>query len=204
MADVGILALQGDFAAHGTVLRRLGARPREVRVEDDLAGCRALVIPGGESTTLRKLLRTSGLLEAIPAFHRDGGALFGTCAGAILLARRVIPEGASFDLIDADVERNAYGRQRESFEATVEPADGSEPYPMLFIRAPIIRRVGPEVEVLAAYHGRPVLARHGRVWICTGHPELTGDDRVHRNFLKSLEQDAAAPSGETAPVAGAL
>ena len=186
--QVGVLALQGDFSAHGAALQRAGARPVEVRTPADLEGCSGLVIPGGESTTLLHLLASSGLGEAILSFHRGGGALFGTCAGAILLARRVVPEQESLGILDVTVERNAYGRQRESFEASARPVEGIEglegpPLPMLFIRAPRLRDLGPGVEPMAWWGDEVVLARQGRILVATGHPELTPDLRVHGQFL---------------------
>lgn len=187
--NVGVLALQGDFAAHAAALRESGARTIEVRRTADLAACGALALPGGESTTLLKLMQPEGMLEAIREFHRGGKAIFGTCAGAILLAREVIPAQTSLGLVDVAVERNAYGRQRESFEATAISTDGFPggagiPLPMLFIRAPRLREPGPSVEVLATLGDEPVLARDGNVLLGTGHPELTPDRRIHRLFLE--------------------
>jgi 5'-phosphate synthase pdxT subunit len=180
---VGVLSLQGDFAAHARVLAACGAEPREVRIAADLQGCAALVLPGGESTTLLRLLATSGLDRAIPDFHRDGGALFGTCAGAILLAKEVThPRQESLGLLDATVERNHYGRQVDSFEDEV-PFAGGPPLPLVFIRAPAFTRVGPRVEVLARHRGLPILVREGRLLAATFHPELTEDARVHRLLL---------------------
>jgi 5'-phosphate synthase pdxT subunit len=193
--QVGVLALQGDFAAHAEALARSGARPVEVRVPDDLDGCAGLLIPGGESTTLLRLLEPHGLFDAIPAFHRCGGALFGTCAGAVLLAREVSPAQRSFALIDITVQRNAYGRQRESFEASAASTrafaaladNGTKAeLPMLFIRAPRIVARANDVEVLAHWAGDAVLVRQGRVMACTGHPELTPELRVHRMFVDAL------------------
>jgi 5'-phosphate synthase pdxT subunit len=182
---VGVLALQGDFAAHAGSLERAGAAASEVRTARELEGCAGLVIPGGESTTLLKLMEGSELPEAIVAFHLRGGALFGTCAGAILLAREVRPAQRSLGLIDLVVERNAYGRQRESFEGRARPLPplAGEPLPMLFIRAPRIVEVGRRVQVLATMDGDVILASQDRVLVTTGHPELAGDLRVHRLFL---------------------
>jgi 5'-phosphate synthase pdxT subunit len=200
---VGVLALQGDFEAHGGALRAAGADPVEVRVPADLSGCRGLVLPGGESTTLLLLLASSGLDRAIPQFRRAGGALFGTCAGAILLAKEVTrPVQPSLGLLDATVERNHYGRQVDSFEASV-PFPGQEggpgsarplprhpprPLPLVFIRAPAFVRVGKGVEVLLSHGGLPVLVREGRVMAATFHPEMTPDARVHRMFTEGLER----------------
>ena len=209
---VGILALQGDFAAHARALERVGAEHVEVRLPRDLHDCAGLLLPGGESTTLLRLLEPHGLLEAIPAFHRDGGALLGTCAGAILLADEVRPSQPSFALIDIAVERNAYGRQRESFEASAVATprlgaeENAEGMPMLFIRAPRIVRVGHNVQVLATWAGDPVLVRGERVLACTGHPELTRSLRVHRLFVEALGEPAAihrsAPRPRAATVRG--
>ncbi len=181
---VGVLALQGDFAAHARALRAVGAEPVEVRLPADLAGCAALVLPGGESTTLLLLLAASGLDRAIPAFHRAGGALLGTCAGAILLAKEVThPAQPSLGLLDATLERNHYGRQVDSFEAEAPFPGGGPPLPLVFIRAPAITRVGRGVEVLVEHGGLPVLVRQGRLLAGTFHPELTDDVRVHRLLL---------------------
>jgi len=211
-ARIGVLALQGDFAAHAHALRAAGAQPVEVRVPADLDGCAGLVLPGGESTTLLKLLEPHGLLTAIPAFHREGGALFGTCAGAILLARLVTPAQPALGLIDLVIQRNAYGRQRESSEGEAQPTpalerlllpgEGTVPLPMLFIRAPRFLALGSGVEPLATWRGETVLVRENRVWACTGHPELTGDLRLHRSFiacatLRRTRDPACAGAGAT-------
>jgi 5'-phosphate synthase pdxT subunit len=167
----GVLALQGDFAAHCAAIS--GAV--EVRTAGEIDALDALVIPGGESTAMLKLLEGSGIEDAVRRLIARGGAVFGTCAGAILLARRVIgSEQPSWGMIDIDVERNAYGRQVDSFEETIEPG-----YQGVFIRAPRIRRAGPEVEVLATLRREPVLVRQGRVFAATFHPELTDDRRVY-------------------------
>jgi 5'-phosphate synthase pdxT subunit len=167
----GVLALQGDFAAHCAAVS--GAV--EVRTAGDIDSLDAFVIPGGESTTMLKLLEGSGIEDAVRRMIARGGTVFGTCAGAILLARRVIgSEQPSWGMIDIDVERNAYGRQVDSFEETIEPG-----YQGVFIRAPRIRRAGPEVEVLATLRREPVLVRQGRVFAATFHPELTDDRRVY-------------------------
>ena len=179
---IGVLALQGDFAAHARALRAAGAGPvPEVRGPADLFGLDGLVIPGGESTALLLLLASSGLDLAIPEFHRRGGALLGTCAGAILMATEVVnPRQGSLGLLDATVERNHYGRQVDSFEAEAPFPGGGPPLPLVFIRAPAITRVGPGVEVLVSHGGLPVLVRRGLLLASTFHPELTGDLRVHR------------------------
>jgi 5'-phosphate synthase pdxT subunit len=157
---------------------------RAVRRVADLEGLSGLVIPGGESTTLLNLMADEPWFPALKAFHADGGAVMGTCAGAILVARRVVtPAQASLGLIDATVARNAFGRQVDSFETTLEaPALGGS-LPAIFIRAPRFTAVGPDVTVLACYEGEPVLVREGRVLALTFHPELTGDTRLHEHFL---------------------
>ncbi|MGO9056861.1 MAG: pyridoxal 5'-phosphate synthase glutaminase subunit PdxT [Candidatus Binataceae bacterium] len=170
---IGVLALQGDFAAHVAALP--GAV--EVRTAPEVDTLDVLVIPGGESTTLLKLLDGSGIEQSARRLLARGGAIFGTCAGAIILARQVTsPAQHSWGLIDIEVERNAYGRQIDSFEAPLEPP----PYQGVFIRAPRIVRAGTGVEVLARYRGEPVLVREGRVFAATFHPELTGDRHIHQ------------------------
>jgi pyridoxal 5'-phosphate synthase pdxT subunit len=193
VSTVGVLALQGGFEAHLHALARAGANAREVRRVAQLADLRALVVPGGESTTLLNLMADEPWFDAIRAFHADGGALFGTCAGAILLAREVRqPAQPSLGLLDAVAERNAYGRQVESFETLLEaPALGGL-VPGVFIRAPRLVGLGPRVEVLASRGGEPVLVRDGRVWAATFHPELTADPRVHRAFVESVTRVRAA------------
>jgi 5'-phosphate synthase pdxT subunit len=193
---IGVLALQGDFAAHIEALRRETIDGVEVRYASQLQEVDGLIIPGGESTTLLNLMADRRLEAPLRDFHARGGALFGTCAGAILLARSVSgPAQPSFGFIDIDVERNAYGRQRESFEtAGVVEAFGTDPLPMIFIRAPRIRRVGPGVEVLAASGGEPVMVRQGRVLAGTFHPELGGDGRPHRYFSAMARERVLAPS----------
>jgi 5'-phosphate synthase pdxT subunit len=159
---------------------------REVRETADLQGLAGLVLPGGESTTQLKLMEKNGFEEAIRAFHRGGGALFGTCAGLILLATGVRePAQRSLGLLDLDVVRNGFGRQIDSFEAEI-PWDEGDPLPGLFIRAPRISRVGQGVTVLARWQQEPVLVRSGRILAATFHPELTHQDRVHRYFLEDV------------------
>lgn len=193
---IGVLALQGDFAAHIEALARETIDGVEVRYASQLLEVDGLIVPGGESTTLLNLMADRRLEAPLRDFHARGGALFGTCAGAILLARSVSrPAQPSFGFIDIDVERNAYGRQRESFEtAEVVEAFGAAPLPMVFIRAPRIRRVGPGVEVIAATGGEPVLVRQGRVLAGTFHPELGGDGRPHRYFSTMARERVLAPS----------
>ncbi len=192
MAVAGVLALQGDFEAHARILRRAGAEAIEVRTAADLDAAYGLIIPGGESTTMLKLLREEDLFEGLRAFGQTR-PIFGTCAGAILLAKHVTaPAQVSLGLIDIDVERNAYGRQLDSRIVTIDAPglDGGK-MEAVFIRAPIIRRAGPEVGVLARYQGSPVLVEQGRHMAATFHPELTGDLRVHRYFLEKVEENAA-------------
>ncbi len=181
---IGILALQGDFEAHQRALERAGARGVQVRTAAELERADGLILPGGESTTMLKLLHVENLLEPLRRFgqHRP---VFGTCAGAILLASHVMnPTQESLALIDIDVERNAYGRQLDSRVAQIDGAQG--PMEAVFIRAPIIRRLGSGVRVLARYNGDPVLVEQGLHMAATFHPELTGDGRVHRLFLDKL------------------
>jgi 5'-phosphate synthase pdxT subunit len=192
MATIGVLALQGDFEAHGIALARVGAEPVMVRTAGELDGLDGLVIPGGESTTMLKLLDAEGLLAPLGEFG-ERRAIFGTCAGAILLAAGVSHPGqASLGLMDIDVERNAYGRQIDSRVAHLTPeaefAARTHPGDMeaVFIRAPVIRRAGPETRVLARYQGDPVLVEQGRHLVATFHPELTADTRVHALFLSKL------------------
>ena len=191
---IGVLALQGDFALHAKALARCGAEAVEVRKPAELADLDGLVIPGGESTTLLKLMDEWGFVPAIEKFHAEGKPIFGTCAGLIVLAREVEnPRQFSLGLIDVTVERNAYGRQRESFEASgAARLDGSPvPLEMVFIRAPRIRRVGPGVVPLAEHRGEPVLARQGTVLVATFHPELTEDTAVHRYFCDLVRRAQA-------------
>lgn len=188
---VGVLALQGDFALHRRALERCGAEAVEVRKPEQLADLDALVIPGGESTTLLKLMEAWNFGPALEEFHAEGRPLFGTCAGLILLAREVEnPSQPALGFIDVTVERNAYGRQRESFaERGTARLDGPEaPIEMVFIRAPRIRRAGPAVEVLATRDGEPVMARQGTVLVATFHPELTDDLAVHRYFCAMVKR----------------
>jgi len=187
---VGVLALQGAFAAHARVLADLGAEPVEVRTPSQLEGVEALVMPGGESTTMSMLLESSGLFDPIAKRLADGLPVLGTCAGMILLATEVVggrPDQRSFGAIDLTVRRNVYGRQIDSFETDLDvPALGPEPFHAVFIRAPGVERVGPEVEVLAEFDGQAVLARQGPVMVAAFHPELSGDPRIHARFLQEV------------------
>jgi 5'-phosphate synthase pdxT subunit len=186
MKRVGVLALQGDFEAHRRVLERAGAEAVEVRTAAELGAVSALVIPGGESTTMLKLLDLENLFEPLRAFGLEK-PIFGTCAGAILLAREVLRPGQrSLALMDIVVERNGYGRQLDSRVTRVEAVPELEGLEAVFIRAPIIRGVGPSVRVLARYLDAPVLVEQGRHLAATFHPELTADARIHRLFLEKL------------------
>ncbi len=192
MKVVGVLSLQGDFAAHGAALERAGAQPVYVRQRSDLDSIAGLIIPGGESSTMLKLLRYDGLFDALVEFGRRK-PIFGTCAGAILLANRVLnPPQESLALMDFEIERNAYGRQIHSRVATLEPEapfvqrTGAGKLEAVFIRAPVIRRVGDSAKVLARYAGDPVLVEAGPHMAATFHPELTRDPRVHALFLEKL------------------
>jgi len=192
MNKVGVLALQGDFAAHAAALERARAVPVLVREREQFGEIDGLVIPGGESTTMLKLLHYDGLMDALVEFGRRK-PIFGTCAGAILLAHEVSsPEQESLDLMDIGVERNAYGRQIDSRVAEIDPEPDFQQrtapgkLEALFIRAPIIRRVGRDGRVLARYQGDPVLVEQGRHLVATFHPELTPDSRVHSLFLEKL------------------
>jgi len=186
---VGLLALQGAIGPHGDMLRELGATPVEVRTPEQLADVDALVVPGGESTTMSKLLVTSGLAEPLADRLTGGMPTFGTCAGMILLARQVLdgrPDQRSYDAIDVTVRRNAFGRQVDSFEADLDVQGLDDPFHAVFIRAPFVEQVGPDVEVLATVDGHPVLCRQGPVLVSAFHPELTQDRRLHRLFLTLL------------------
>lgn len=192
MKKIGVLSLQGDFEAHGKAVERAGAEAVYVRTAADLAGLDGLIIPGGESTTMLKLLNAENLLEPLADFGRQK-PIFGTCAGAILLANRVSnPTQQSLGLVDLTIERNAYGRQIDSRVVNIDadPSFAQRTRPgsieAVFIRAPIIRAVGPKARVLAEYAGDPVLVEDGHHLISTFHPELTNDSRVHELFLSKL------------------
>jgi 5'-phosphate synthase pdxT subunit len=177
---IGILAVQGNVREHAAVLRRLGAEPVEVRKPEQLADLDGLIIPGGESTAIARLVRLYGLEEAIRSFQRP---IFGTCAGMILLDRRHL------GLLDFEVSRNAYGRQVASFEADLALEGEDEPLRGVFIRAPRVAGAGPGVEVLAELDGEPVLLRDGKLLVATFHPELTDDTRVHERFLDLVREE---------------
>ena len=176
---VGVLALQDNFRKHAAMLRRLGADAVEVRKPEELAGLDGLVVPGGESTTFMRLMRLYGLDEAIRQFERP---ILGTCAGMIVLDRDHL------GLVDLEVDRNAYGRQVASFEADLRLEGEAEPLRGVFIRAPRVRAMGEDVEVLAEHGGEPVLVRDGRILVASFHPELTEDTRVHELFLSAVRE----------------
>jgi 5'-phosphate synthase pdxT subunit len=187
---VGVLAVQGDVREHAAVLRRLDADVAEVRKPDQLAGLDGLVIPGGESTTIGRLMRLYGLWDAV---HEFPAPIFGTCAGMIVCARDAADaaRGQEFlGLADIVVRRNGYGRQVASFETELRVEGDDEPLHAVFIRAPRVEELGPAVEVLASHGGEPVLVRDGRVLLAAFHPELTDDTRVHEWFLQLVEEEA--------------
>ncbi len=188
---IGVLALQGAFREHERVLRGLRADVVEVRLPEQLEGLDGLVIPGGESTTMTRLARRYGLDEAIRTFD---GAIFGTCAGMILLDRERL------GLVDLVVRRNAFGRQVASFEADLELTGEDEPFRAVFIRAPWVEDAGPAVEILAEVDGHPVLAREGRVLVASFHPELTDDTRIHSRFLELVREVQHHREGEASRV----
>ncbi|WP_038046027.1 pyridoxal 5'-phosphate synthase glutaminase subunit PdxT [Thermus caliditerrae] len=183
---VGVLALQGDFREHKEALKRLGIEAKEVRKREHIQDIKALIVPGGESTTIGKLARDYGIEEEVRKRVEEGSlAVFGTCAGAIWMAKEILgyPEQPRLGVLDVAVERNAFGRQVESFQEELE-IKGLGPFRGVFIRAPVFRRLGEGVEVLAELNGLPVLVRQGRLLASAFHPELTEDPRVHRYFLE--------------------
>jgi pyridoxal 5'-phosphate synthase pdxT subunit len=190
----GVLALQGAFREHCRALRDVGLDAVEVRVPADLEGIDGLVIPGGESTTMSKLMEAYGLEQPILDLHRRGGALFGTCAGMIVLATSAVdgrPDQRYLGLIDIEVRRNAYGRQASSFESAVTIAGEDLPMHGVFIRAPRIERIGEGVETVATLDGAPVAARQGAVMVASFHPELTTDRRLHARFASMVMRQGA-------------
>ncbi|HKV46141.1 MAG TPA: pyridoxal 5'-phosphate synthase glutaminase subunit PdxT [bacterium] len=189
---IGVLAVQGDVIEHRLILRRLAVEEVEVRVPGDLDRVDGLILPGGESTTIGKLMVRYGLDRAVPERVERGMGVYGTCAGMILLARRAAGgEPPLLRLMDITVTRNAYGRQVDSFEAPLEiPALGPPPLRGVFIRAPVIDRVGRGVEVLGRHEGHPVLVREGQLLASSFHPELAHDDRVHRYFIDMIRAAA--------------
>lgn len=188
---IGILAIQGDFEAHARTLEKLGVEFVYVRTPNDLRDVNGLILPGGESTTHMKLLAETALDEALRKMAASGGAFFGTCAGAIILAREVkAPEQKSLGLLDMTVVRNAYGRQLSSGVLTLPTKLRDEPMEMVFIRAPVIEKTGAGVEVLAEREGKPVLVQQGHVMASTFHPELTNDNAIHERFVRLAEESA--------------
>ena len=186
---IGVLALQGAFAAHQQRFADLGIDAPAVRTAQELDGVDALVIPGGESTTMSHLMRTNQLFEPIAARIASGMPVFGTCAGMIMCASDVLdgrPDQRSFGAVDLTVRRNGYGRQLASFEVDLDVKGLDSSFHAVFIRAPLAERVGPEVDVLAEHDGVPVLLRHGACTVASFHPELTRDARLHQLFVDSL------------------
>ncbi len=184
---VGVLALQGAFARHREVVESLDAVAVEVRGPADLDGVERLIMPGGESTTMSFLLESSGLFDPICTRLREGMPVFGTCAGMILLATEIIdgrPDQRPMGIIDLSVRRNAFGRQVDSFETDLDVVGFDEPFPAVFIRAPVVERAGADVAVLARIDDRPVLCRQGSTMVAAFHPELSADRRLHQLFLE--------------------
>ena len=193
---IGVLALQGAFSAHAASFREVGLKPREIRRVADLDGLAALMIPGGESTTLLNLMEDEPWFDRLRGFHDQGGVLAGTCAGAILLCREVRPRQPSLGLLDAVIERNAFGRQIDSFEASVDAPALGGPVEGVFIRAPRFRALWPEVDVVGRLGDEPVLVRQGRVVAATFHPELTRGLAFHRyvgELARKTEGARSAP-----------
>ncbi|HEY6466808.1 MAG TPA: pyridoxal 5'-phosphate synthase glutaminase subunit PdxT [Candidatus Acidoferrales bacterium] len=185
---IGIVAIQGDYEAHAKALDRLGVKHSFVRTPEDLSGVSAVILPGGESTTHLKVMKEEGLFDALKQFATDGGGFFGTCAGAIMLAREVRgPAQDSLGLLDATLLRNGYGRQLASDVHMGASKLRKDPLEMVFIRAPIIEEIGDTVEVLAKDAGHPVLVQQGKILASTFHPELSEDTIVHRYFLSMVE-----------------
>lgn len=200
MTTIGVLALQGDFIEHEAMLRRLNVEARQIRSAHELMGLDGLILPGGESTTFCRLMQAFNLYEPIDAVIRRGVPAWGTCAGMIVLAKNATDlEFPTLEAIDIDVDRNAYGRQVQSFEEDLEvPALGGPPFHGVFIRAPVVTSTGPGVEVLASARGQerqpetPVAVRQGTVLATSFHPELTDDDRFHRYFLTMVREAAGS------------
>lgn len=202
MTTIGVLALQGDFHEHEVVLRRLGVHTKQVRAPEDLRSLDGLIIPGGESTTFCRLMEDFNLYEPLRAFVRTGAPVWGTCAGMIVLANHASDlDFPTLEAMDIDVLRNAYGRQVDSFEADLEvPALGADPFHAVFIRAPVVAGIGPDVEVLATSRHEPdkrdapVALRQGHLMVTSFHPELTNDSRFHRYFV-DIVRSAGKTSG---------
>tara|TARA_Y100000310_G_C20474798_1_gene711877 strand:+ start:330 stop:896 length:567 start_codon:yes stop_codon:yes gene_type:complete len=187
--NIGILALQGNVREHKHILEQLNAKVIEVKTEEDLDNVEALIIPGGESTTITKLLFEQGLDKKILALHHDGMPIFGTCAGAIVLAKQVQKNNMqTLNLLDIEIKRNDYGRQIESFETDIEAETtiGKKPLNAIFIRAPIIKKTSKDVTILAKHNNKPVLVQEGNLLATTFHPELTNDLRIHEYFLSLI------------------
>ncbi len=187
MPKVGVLAMQGAFIEHIKMLKKCGVKTMEVRLPKELAKVQALILPGGESTSNRKLLEESGLFKPLAERIKQGMPIFGTCAGAILLAKTVDSKPGLFQAIDISVKKNAYGRQIDSFEAELKVKGFPKPFHGVFIRAPIIEQAGKNVDVLSEFEGRAVLAKQNNVLVATFHPELTDDARIHRLFLEMIK-----------------
>ncbi len=184
---VGVLALQGAFAAHAVILESLGCATQQVRSPAQLAAVNALVVPGGESTTMSMLLERSQMLELLRLRAYEGMPVFGTCAGLILMASEICDgrdDQVALGVLDMTVERNGYGRQIDSFETDIDITGLDTPFHAVFIRSPVVTRLGPDVEALAEVDGNPVLCRQGPVTVTAFHPELSGDNRLHRRWLK--------------------
>lgn len=192
MKQIGVLSLQGGFQRHIDILTRLGASPMGVRHSEELEQCSSLIIPGGESTTIAMIMKRRGLHNQISRRIREGMPVFGTCAGMILLSRHIDGRSEhSFAALDASILRNAYGSQVHSFEAEIDIQDEDmsiSNFPAVFIRAPKIEELGPEVKVLAEFNSAPVLVRQGKVLASSFHPELTDDGRIHEYFMRMTEE----------------
>jgi pyridoxal 5'-phosphate synthase pdxT subunit len=194
---IGVLAVQGDFQEHIAILQKLGVETREVRLPQQLEGLDGLIIPGGESTTLSRLMTIYHLREAITSMAREGKAVWGTCAGMIMMAQEITEEDPiPLQLMDIGVQRNAFGRQIDSFEQDLAVASfGSSPFHAIFIRAPVIIRTGPAVQPLATLpDGRPVAVQQGQLMATSFHPELTNDTRFHQYFLDLIPGKATGPT----------
>lgn len=194
---IGVLGLQGAFARHLEVLNDLGVTSRRVRLVKDLEGLDGIILPGGESTAMSNLLLSSGLFEPLRAHLDDGLPAFGTCAGMILLSRRILdgrPDQVSLDSLDATVRRNGYGRQVDSFESDVVIEGWDEPFHAVFIRAPVIEEVGQPVTVLARLDSHPILVRQGPILASSFHPELAHDTRIHEYFLDFVRKGRQSSS----------
>jgi 5'-phosphate synthase pdxT subunit len=192
---IGVLGLQGAFSQHLEVLADLGAQTRRVRLPKDLVGLDGIVLPGGESTTMSNLLVSSGLLEPLAAALKGGLPAFGTCAGLILLASKILdgrPDQVRLNVLDATVRRNGYGRQLDSFECDVVVADLVHPFHAVFIRAPIIEDVGQSVRVLARLDSHPVLVQQGHIMASSFHPELSKDGRIHQMFMDLVREQRSS------------